>query len=64
MLAAKSNHGTDQGTSQALVCNSRLAVFTEQGVASSKAGWAWACPINASKSADEGMWGPMNIPSQ
>src|ERR1700733_8786692 len=26
MLAAKSNRSTDQGTSQALVCNSRLAV--------------------------------------
>ena len=28
MLAAKSNRGTDQGTPQALVCNSRLAVFS------------------------------------
>ena len=96
MLAAKSNRGPDQGTPQALVYNSRLAVFsvapikllecifdeicnrlhpllvgkeneqtaTERGVASSKAGWAWACPINATKSADEGMWGPMSFPSQ
>ena len=28
MLAAKSNRGTDQGTPQALVYNSRLAVFS------------------------------------